>query len=97
MMKVLAEAKVVIILQYIGVSGQHIVHLKHISVTCQFYLSKTGENHGLRRLTHPHLVPDYLVCCLTRADNITSLSVIYFIYNMRIKFTFNFQGYSLIK
>ena len=43
-MLVLFNTMVVIILQYVCVSNQHIVHLK-LTVICQLYLNKPGKIH----------------------------------------------------
>lgn len=40
MMEVLAKAMVVIILQYISVSNQYVIHLNLDNAICQLYLNK---------------------------------------------------------
>ena len=42
-MEMLANAMVIIILQYVHVSNQHIVYLKLYNVTCQCYLKSWGK------------------------------------------------------
>ena len=41
-MQVLARVIMVIILQYVSISNQHVVHLKLHNVICQLYLNKIG-------------------------------------------------------
>ena len=44
--EVVANAVVVIILQYISASNHHTVNLKLTKLTCQIYLNKAGEKKG---------------------------------------------------
>lgn len=43
-MEVLANAREVILLQYINVLNQHVVHLMLTQCTCQVYVQKAGKN-----------------------------------------------------
>ena len=49
-MQVLANARVVIILQYLSISNQHIVHLKPTQCYVSYYLNKA---RGKKSLFHP--------------------------------------------